>query len=212
MSPKDYVSLAVGGVGLTVALFKFAKFLLSRRDKKVVEEAQKKAIGEDRKYIFRVINSNYLALNRLCRIVKADRITLLEASFEGPALSKQSNVISTVIYEVILQDMPLATPNWKGVNVDEPYVEMLLRVYEDGETTLVFNDMPESTLKDSYAASGVFMSRVFSVLKKPKKFYYLSMNYAEPKIFDDGFRDHVRVTIQEVRTNIERTEKWISKP
>lgn len=171
-----------------VAVQGLLSWIKKRKDKKPFKKA------------FVDIAKVYQELNDLMAVTGAGRILLLRSHNGGgkPKLGKP--LYSTAEYEVCSNGSRSIKKDWVGESLDEHYIKMLLKVMTEGEVTLKLGELGDTLLGRIYFNSHVLSSRVFRIHEDEKSFYYLSVNFNDPKDIDDpNFKEICRPYVTRLR-------------
>lgn len=146
------------------------------------------------------IGKVYQELNDIMAVTGSNRVLLLRSHNGGgkPQLGKP--LYSTAEYEVYSKGSKSIKEDWKGETLDEHYIRMLSDLMNDGEAVLKLGQLGDTLLGRIYFNSHVLSSKVYSIFEDEKSFYYLSVNFNDPKdIEDPNFKEVCRPHITRLR-------------
>lgn len=175
--------------GAAVGLIALAREYLRYRAKRVEE----KVPG-----VIAAVADIYHVMGGVLATTHASRVLILKVTNGGDVPMVGSNLHGSVVYEVA-NDMPLIGDRWRKQPLDRPYIDLMRRVYEEGEATVITRQMPNSHLKDVYLNDGVQQSNVHFIYATEGAFYAMSVTFPERVPYDAFYRNTLRIAKKQIQ-------------
>jgi len=144
----------------------------------------------------------YKTMERVVVATSAERFVIFKGSNGGGVPRPGQPFYAAAVHEKHKDDHhERLVEKYKRVEVDAPYIQMILEVIATGKKTLISETMEPGLLRSIYRAEGVKYSEAYFLSKTEKEVYYctIATTKENERFAGDGDRVEIDLAISRIR-------------